>query len=67
MKISKKDALMWFEFFAILPEDEEIMTKQQEIIYATYAQIEEAIEHRNEMLMSEIKGLKTLANRLLRN
>lgn len=22
MKISKKDALMWFEFFAMLPEDE---------------------------------------------
>ena len=23
MKISKKDALLWFEFFASLPEDEE--------------------------------------------
>ena len=23
MKISKKDALLWFEFFSILPEDEE--------------------------------------------
>ena len=22
-KISKKDALMWFEFFAMLPEEEE--------------------------------------------
>ena len=27
MKISKKDALMWFKFFAALPEDEELMTK----------------------------------------
>ncbi|MDP4147284.1 MAG: radical SAM protein, partial [Bacillota bacterium] len=63
MKISKKDALMWFEFFSILPEDEEPMIKQQEIIYSTFAQIEEAIDHRNHTLMSEIKGLKTLENR----
>jgi pyruvate formate-lyase activating enzyme-like uncharacterized protein len=63
MKISKKDALSWFEFFAMLPEDEEPMTKQQELIYATFAQIEAAIDHRNEMLMSEIKNFKTLQNR----
>ncbi len=63
MKISKEDALMWFEFFAMLPEDEELMTKQQEIIYATFAQIEESIDHRNNMLMSEIEDLKTLGNR----
>ncbi|AJA48331.1 radical SAM domain-containing protein [Clostridium pasteurianum DSM 525 = ATCC 6013] len=63
MKISKKDALAWFEFFSILPEDEEVMIKQQEIIYAAFAQIEAAIDHRNDMLMSEIKGLKTLENR----
>lgn len=63
MKISKRDALMWFEFFAMLPEDEELMIKQQEIIYATFAQIEAAIDDRNNRLMSEIKGLKTLENR----
>lgn len=63
MKISKEDALMWFEFFAMLPDDEELMTKQQEIIYATFAQIEESIDHRNNSLMSEIKDLKTLGNR----
>lgn len=63
MKISKKDALMWFEFFAMLPEDEEIMTKQQEIIYAAFAQIEAVIDDRNDQLMKEIKGLKTLENR----
>ncbi|MDP3387571.1 MAG: radical SAM protein [Eubacteriales bacterium] len=63
MKISKKDALMWFEFFSALPEDEDIMTKQQEIIYATFAQIEEAIDHRNNTLKSEIKGLRSLENR----
>ena len=65
MKISKKDALMWFEFFSILPEDEELMTKQQEIVYSTFAQIEEAINHRNDTLMSEIKGLKSLENRTI--
>ena len=32
MKISKKDALGWFEFFAELPEEEELLTKQQERI-----------------------------------
>lgn len=63
MKISKKDALLWFEFFSALPEDEELMTKQQEIVYSTFAQIEAAVEHRNNKLMSEIKGLKTLENR----
>ena len=47
----------------MLPEDEELMIKQQEIIYATFAQIEAAIDDRNNRLMSEIKGLKTLENR----
>lgn len=63
MKISKKDALLWFEFFTQLPEEEELSTKQQEIIYSTFSQIEAAIDHRNDKLMSEIKGLKTLDNR----
>ena len=63
MKISKRDALSWFEFYSNLPEDEEISPKQQEIIYATLAQIETAIERRNADLMSRITGLKTLANR----
>ena len=63
MKISKKDALMWFEFFSILPEEEDLMIKQQEIIYATFAQIEAAIDHRNDMLLSEIRNLKNLENR----
>lgn len=63
MKISKKDALSWFEFFSALPEEEELMTRQQEIVYATFAQIEEAIDHRNDELMARIGDLKTLANR----
>ncbi|MEG2208592.1 MAG: radical SAM protein, partial [Clostridia bacterium] len=63
MKISKKDALTWFEFFSSLPEDEEIMTHQQEIIYATFAQIEAAVDSRNARLMSAIEHLQTLQNR----
>ena len=63
MKISKKDALLWFEFFAMLPEEEAIQTRQQELIYATLAQIERAVEHRRSVLLGEIKDLKTLQNR----
>lgn len=63
MKISKSDALIWFDFLSQLTEEEEISTKHQEIIYATFAQIEAAIDHRNELLMAEIKNLKTLENR----
>lgn len=62
MKISKKDALIWFDFLSQLSE-EEINTKHEEIIFSAFAQIEAAIEKRNEMLMSEISGLKTLNNR----
>jgi len=65
MKISKKDALQWFEFFAMLPEDQELMIRQQEIVYATFAQIEDAIEQRNDILMSEIPSLKNLENRTI--
>ena len=48
MKISKKDALMWFEFFAALPEEEELMPHQQEIALAALAQIETAVNKRRE-------------------
>lgn len=63
MKISKNDALIWFDYFSQMPEDEEITVKHEEIIFATFAQIEAAVEHKNELLMAEIKGLKTLENR----
>ena len=43
MYISKKDALAWFTFFAALPDDEELMIPQQEIVYATLAQIEATV------------------------
>ena len=63
MKISKKDALAWFSFFAQLPEDEELLTHQQELAYAVLAQIETAVETRNDALLAAIPHLKTLENR----
>ncbi len=65
MKISKKDALMWFEFFSMLSEEEEISSNHEEIIYSTFAQIETAIDDRNDKLMAEIKDLKTLDQRTI--
>lgn len=63
MKISKKDALMWFEFFSELPEGESLSSMQQEIMYATFAQIERAVDKRHETLASEIAHYKSLDNR----
>lgn len=65
MKISKKDALMWFRFLSELDEDEELMPNLQEIVYATFAQIEAAVDERHERLKAEIKGLKSLNGRTL--
>ena len=63
MKISKKDALMWYSFFAQLPEEEELLPHQQELAYAVLAQIEDAAEARFDALLSQIPGLKTLEGR----
>jgi uncharacterized protein len=63
MKISKNDALLWFDFFSQLSEEETISIKHEEIIYSTFTQIEEAIDQRNDILLSEIKHLKTLENK----
>jgi len=56
---------MWFEFFSMLPEDEELTADQQEIVYAVFAQIEDAVIHRNECLISEIANIKHLQHRTL--
>ena len=63
MKISKKDALMWMEFFASLPEDEELLPRQQEIALAAISQIEAAVEARVAALRDRIPGLKSLQGR----
>ena len=53
MKISKRDALMWMEFFASLPEDEALLPRQQEIALAVLSQIEAAADARAEALTLE--------------
>ena len=63
MKISKKDALSWFEFFAQLPEDEDLMPGQMEIALSAFAQIERAVNARHAELMAQIPHLKTLQGR----
>ncbi|MBQ3078895.1 MAG: radical SAM protein [Clostridia bacterium] len=65
MKISKKDALMWFEFFSEYCQNEKLFPKQQEIVFAVFHQIERAVRHQNELLKAKISGLKTLENRTL--
>ena len=60
MKISKKDALAWFRFFAALPEEEPLGNRQREIALAVFSQIEEAEDARQLRLMREIPGLKAV-------
>lgn len=63
MKISKKDALAWFSFFSSLDEEEELMVKQEEIVWATIRQIERTVENEREKLKNRINNLKTLRGR----
>ena len=63
MKISKQDALQWFEFFAALDADEVLPPRQQEIALATLSQIEDTEEARIEALLGQVPGLKTLKDR----
>ena len=63
MKISKKDALSWFEFFADLPEEEELMPGQMEIALSAFAQIERAVNAHHAELMAKIPHLKSLQGR----
>ena len=65
MKISKRDALNWFRFFAELPEDEDLLPRQTEIAYAAFAQIERAVDARSAALEAQIRGLKSWQGRTL--
>lgn len=65
MKISKNDALLWFDYFTQLPDEETLSPMEEEIMYSVFAQIEAVVDHRNEILMSEIKDLKTLDKRTI--
>ncbi len=65
MRISKHDALAWFEFFAQLPEYEPLPPRQLELALAALSQIELAQAARIERLKAEIPGLKSLNGRTL--
>ena len=62
MKISKRDALLWFQFFAALPEDQPLGIRQQEIALAVFAQIETAAEAQFRAMQAEIPGLKPMGS-----
>lgn len=62
MKISKRDALLWFRFFAAMPEEQPLGIRQQEIALAVFSQIETAAEAGFRALQAEIPGLKTLGS-----
>lgn len=64
MKISKTDALNWFEYLCSLSDDRAIMcSKYEEVIVDTFSQIEKMVIHRNNDMMSKIKNLRTLGKR----
>ncbi|MDO5435770.1 MAG: radical SAM protein [Clostridia bacterium] len=60
MKISKKDALLWFRFFAQLDEDQPLGCRQQELALAVFSQIEDAVDARREVMMKAIPELKAM-------
>lgn len=63
MKVSRKDAIRWFNFFAELDYEEELMTEQQELAFAVFHQIEEAVCKKHEELLAKIPDLKCMAGR----
>ena len=63
MKISKRDALLWFRFFAELPEGEQLSPRQTELREAVLTQIEDAADARCDALRREIPGLRSLDGR----
>ena len=62
MKISRKDALQWFEFFAQM-DGEPLLPRQQELALAALAQIEDAEAARIAALYKAVPGLKSLSGR----
>lgn len=62
MKISKAEALEYFEKFAKKTE-EDVYFDNQEIIDTILMQIEEVIDFKNDIKLKEIAGLKRLENR----
>ena len=47
-------------FLSQLPAGEQLLVKQQEIVYATFAQIEAVVIKRNEELMEQIPRFENI-------
>ena len=65
MRISKRDALLWFRFFAELPEDEILSPRQEELKYAVLRQLEDAAALRRQPLLDRLNRAKSLDGRTL--
>lgn len=65
MKISKKDALEWFEYIITLNDDEKNNALFMDIVFSTLSQIEIAEKSRIKTLISEIKDIKRFHGRTL--
>ncbi|MBO4359808.1 MAG: radical SAM protein [Eubacteriaceae bacterium] len=63
MKISKKDALMWFEFFASLPCDQQLLPRQEEIVIDVLSQIEDAQERKIRELYGQLEEVYDIGGR----
>ena len=65
MKISKADARTLFEFFASLPDYEELSPRQEEIVWAALRQLAAAVAGEQRRLIGESPGVDSLDGRTL--
>lgn len=65
MKISKKEALQWFEYLITLNEDEQNNPVFMDIVFSTLSQIELAERSKIKRLISNIKDIKSLSGQTL--
>lgn len=64
MRISKKDALEWFEYLSTLPGDKkDILERYDVVVSSTFRQIELAVNDKIKKLQSEIEKLDNLKGR----
>ena len=64
MKISKKDALEWFEFLSSIPGDKkEIIEKYETVVGSTFRQIELAVNDKIKKMQSEVPTLENMKGR----
>lgn len=65
MKISKKDALEWFEYLVGIDDEKRQNMKYIELVYSALSQIEKAEQNRREKLIKDIVNIKSFNGRSL--